>query len=180
MRLTFLTLVVMIATAATVPAQPDSRTTTYKGPIQLAQPCRGNDLSLRHATDDAAMGGVRTVYYAFKNQSSSPCTLIGYPRFELLDRSGKVRPRGRATNSRQMPGEETKYTPKLVTIEPGKEASFSIYYNGGGAGYMGKPCPVSRRVRITAPGTTRPFILREEIQLCGDLQVFAIRAELPE
>jgi hypothetical protein len=180
MRLTFLVLVVMVAAAATASGQPDSRTTIYKGPVQLAQPCRGVDLSVRHVTEDAAMGGVNTIDYAFKNNSSSSCTLIGYPRFELLDKSGKVRPRGRAINSRQMPGEEPKYTPKMVTIEQGKEAGFRIYYNSGGAGYMGKPCPISRRVRITAPGTTRPFILREQIQMCGDLQVYAIRAELPE
>lgn len=180
MRLAFLLLVLIAATAATASGQPDSRTTMYKGPVRLAQPCRGANLSVRHVTEDAAMGGMNTIDYAFKNTSSSLCTLIGYPRFELLDKSGSVRPRGRAVNSRQMPGEETKYTPKLVTMDPGKEVGFRIYYNSGGAGYTGKACPISRRVKITPPGTTRPFILREQIQSCAELKVYAIRAELPE
>src|SRR6476620_4893438 len=133
MRVAFLLMVMVVATAATVTAQPDSRSTIYKGPVRLAQSCRGADLSVRHVSEDTAMGGVNTVDYAFRNNSSASCTLIGYPRFELLDKSGNVRPGGRATNSRQMPGEETKHTPQLVTIEPGKEAGFRIYYNSGGA-----------------------------------------------
>lgn len=180
MRRTFLLLLFLAAAAGPASAQPDSRTTSYKGPIATALPCRDADLSVRHVTEDAAMGGVNTIDYAFKNKSSSSCTLIGYPGFELLDKSGNVRPRGRAIKSRQMFGEETKYTPQLVTIEPGKEAGFRVYYNSGGAGYLGKPCPLSGKVRITAPGTTRRFILREQIRSCGRVEVYAIRAELRE
>jgi hypothetical protein len=143
-------------------------------------PCRDADLSVRHVTEDAAMGGVNTIDYAFRNISSSSCTLIGYPRFELLDKSGHVRPRGRAINSRQMFGEEMKYTPQLATIFPGTEVGFRVYYNSGGAGYLGKPCPVSGKVRITAPGTTRRFILREQIRSCGTPEVYAIGAKLRE
>jgi hypothetical protein len=143
-------------------------------------PCRGADLSARHVTDDAAMGGHNLIDYAFKNDSATPCTLMGYPRFELLDKSGKVRPHGRATNSRELPGDEAKQPPQLVTIEPGKEAGFRVYYNSGGAGYIGKPCPVVRKVRITPPGTTRRFVLREQITFCTTLQVSAVRSRLPE
>jgi hypothetical protein len=143
-------------------------------------PCRGADLSVRHVSDDAAMGGHDLIDYALRNNSSSPCTLKGYPRYELLDRSGKVRRRGRAINSPQLPGDETKVPPQLVTLEPGKEASFRVYYNSGGAGHMGKPCPVSRKIRITAPGTTRHFSRREEVRLCFGLAVSAVRKALPE
>jgi hypothetical protein len=129
-------------------------------------------------TEDAAMGGHNTIDYAFKNKSATPCTIKGYPRFELLDKSGAVRPHGRAINSQQLPGEEAKQPPRLVTIEPGKEAGFRVYYNSGGAGHIGKPCPVSRKVRITPPGTTRPFILSESIKSCGEVQVSAVRSEL--
>jgi hypothetical protein len=143
-------------------------------------PCRGEVLSVRHVSDDAAMGGHDLIDYALRNNSSSPCTLKGYPRFELLDRSGKVRRHGRAINSQHLPGDETKEAPQLVTLEPGKEAGFRVYYNNGGAGHMGKPCPVSRKIRITAPGTTRPFVRREEIRLCYGLAVSAVRKTLPE
>jgi hypothetical protein len=125
------------------------------------------------------MGGVRTIDYAFKNISSSPCTLRGYPRFELLDTSGMVRPRGRAIHARQLPADEVNQPPKLVTIPAGHEAGFRVYYNSGGAGYLGKPCPDSRRVMITAPGTTRRFVLRERITSCRDVEVSAVTSELP-
>ena len=173
-------LLMLIAASATVLGQPDPRTMLYQVAVQAALPCRNQDLSVRHVTDDAAMGGVNTIDYAFKNVSSSPCTLKGYPRFELLDTSGAVRPRGRAINSPQLPGDEAKQPPKLVTIEPGKQAGFRVYYNSGGAGYMGKPCPVSRKVRITAPGTTRRFVLREQIASCSSVEVSAVRSELPQ
>ena len=137
--------------------------------------CHGEDLSVRHVTDDAAMGGHNLIDYALRNNSSSPCTLIGYPRFELLDRSGKARPYGRAINSPQLPGDNTKELPQLITLAPGKEAGFRVYYNSGGAGYMGKPCPLSRRVRIVPPGTRRSFVLREEIRSCRSVLVSAVR-----
>ncbi len=176
MRSSFLLLVLMAASATTL-GQKGPRTTAYEDPVQTTAPCRNQDLSLRHVMDDAAMGGVRVIGYAFKNKSAAACTLKGYPRFELLDKSGAVRPHGRAINSQQAPGEE-KQPPQLVTIEPGKEAGFRVDYNAGGAGYVGKPCPVSRRVRITAPGTTQRFVLREEISLCGGLQVSPVRSEV--
>jgi hypothetical protein len=137
----------------------------------IAARCYDNQLSVRHVTEDAAMGGVRTIDYAFTNTSSSPCTLSGYPRFEVLTRSGRLARNGRASRGLTRLDEEAKKGPHRVTIEPGKAAMFQVYYNAGGAGYMGKPCPIYRKVRITAPGARRGFVLREEIQLCGSLEV---------
>jgi hypothetical protein len=133
--------------------------------------CRGNQLLVRHVSEDTAMGGVRTTGYAFTNTSSSPCTLSGYPRFEVLNKSGRIVRGGRAANGLTMLGDDAKMSPRLVMIEPGKTATFLIYYNAGGAGHIGKPCPIYRKVRITAPGTKRGFVLREELQLCGRLEV---------
>jgi hypothetical protein len=126
------------------------------------------------------MGGHNTIDYAFKNDSTAPCRLMGYPRFELLDKAGKVRPRGRALNSQQLPGDDSKQPPQLVTIEPGKEAWFRVYYNSGGAGYVGKPCPVSRMVWISAPGATRSFMLPEKVTSCRSVKVSAVRSTLPQ
>lgn len=140
------------------------------------EPCRGTDLSVRHLNDDAAMGGHLLTDYALKNNSSSACTVKGYPRFELLTKSGQLLPKGRAINSRQLMGEEDPSAPQLITIEAGKEAVFRVYTNNGGAGYTGKGCPTSRRVRIIAPGTTRAFVLKDEIRSCQKVQVSAVRA----
>jgi hypothetical protein len=137
----------------------------------VAERCYDNQLSVRHVSEDAAMGGVRTIDYAFTNTSQSPCTLDGYPRFEVLDRSGRLARNGRARRGLTMMGDDAKRGPRPVTIEPGKTATFIVYYNAGGAGYMGKPCPVYRKVRITAPGARRGLLLREEIQLCSSLEI---------
>jgi hypothetical protein len=139
-------------------------------------PCRSADLSVRHVTDDAAMGGHLLTDYTFKNNSSSSCALKGYPGFELLNKSGGLLPKGRAINSRQLMGDEAQTPPQLIRIEPGKEATFRVYTNNGGAGYSGKGCPTSRKVRIIAPGTTRAFVLKEEIRSCQKVQVSAVRA----
>lgn len=147
---------------------------------QSIEPCRGADLSPRHANDDAAMGGHLLTEYAFKNNSASACTLKGYPRFELLNKSAQLLPKGRAVHSRKLMGDEAASDPQLITIEAGKEAVFRVYTNNGGAGYMGKPCPMSRFVRIIAPGTTRAFVLKDEIRSCQKVQVSAVRAAPPE
>jgi len=174
-------LLTRLAVAAPVAAgQPNIKGIAYARSVNVGgfAPCRGEDLSVRHVSDDAAMGGHNLIDYALRNNSSSPCTLIGYPRFELLDKAGKARRHGRAVNSQQLPGDETHEAPQLIALEPGKEAGFRVYYNNGGAGYMEKPCPLSQRVRIKAPGTRRSFVLREEIRSCRSVLVSAVR-DLP-
>src|SRR5947207_2721328 len=178
MRLTMILIVTLTASSAalgqeTIPLAPNFRI----GPAP-AEPCRGADLSVRHVSDDAAMGGQNLSDYAFRNNAASACTLKGYPSFELLNKAGKLMPRGRAINSRQLPGDEAAGAPELITLESGKEAVFRVYYNSGGAGHTGKPCPKSRKVKIAAPGTTRSFILDDEIQSCGKVQVSAIRKSM--
>jgi hypothetical protein len=183
MRGTILSLTLLAAASSTAMSQAKRTLINYIAiPVSVTiAPCRGEDLSVRHVTDDAAMGGQNLIVYALKNNSSAACTLDGYPRYELLDKSGKLRPRGRAINSQQLPGDEAKRPPQLVTIEPGKEAWFRVYYNSGGAGYLGKPCPVSRKVRIVAPGTTKSFFLKEDITSCTTVQVSSVRGgPLPE
>jgi len=170
-----LALIVAASLVAGGQAKTKEMASNHSGSAAQSAPCRGEDLTVRHVTDDAAMGGHNTIEYAFTNNSSSPCTLKGYPRFELLDRSGRGRPDGRAIDSQQLPGDESRQAPRLVILAPGREASFHVYYNNGGAGYLGRPCPLVRRVRIKAPGTRRSFVLREEIRSCRSVLVSAVR-----
>ena len=144
--------------------------------------CLRENLSVKEGDTDAAMGGVRVTTYTFTNKSTAPCTLNGYPRVVLLNRAGRVA--RRAANSNALTGEsvDDAKPPQQVTIEPGKTAWFNIYYNNGGAGHEGKPCPTYPKVRITAPGTTRAFVLRGDIQSCGriDFQVSPVRSGTPQ
>jgi hypothetical protein len=136
--------------------------------------CRGENLSVEAGETDAAMGGARVTAYIFTNTSSSACALSGYPRLELLNRKGLIvrRARKRQTDARA----------KVVTIELGKTAWFNLYYNSGGAGYVGRPCPTSQRVRITAPGTRRPLVVRSEVTSCArsDFEVSSIHPGMPD
>lgn len=173
--------IILLTAASAVTAQTKIKLApNLRIDLQPIAPCLGADLSVRHVNDDAAMGGHLLTDYGFKNNSSSACTLKGYPRFELLTKSGQLLPRGRGINSRELMGDEAPSDPKLITIEPGKEAIFRVYTNNGGAGYMGKPCPMSRKVRIIAPGTTRAFILKDEIRSCQAVKVSAVRAASPD
>ena len=171
MRAIIMLLVLLVAPAV----QPQQNIKFVPGFRLGLQTCRGADLSVRYVTNDSAMGGHNLRDYAFRNNSASACTLTGYPRFELLNNAGRPLPRGRAINSTQLPGDETTGPPEEVTLESGKEAVFRVYHNSGGAGYTGKPCPISRKVRINAPGTTRAFILKEEITSCRTIQVSPVR-----
>lgn len=128
--------------------------------------CRDAQLSVRHVGEDAAMGGRRGIEYAFTNVSTLPCALKGHPRFEVLGRSGRIVRRGRAAV-----GVDAERTAGLVAIEPGKTATFSVSYNAGGAGRVGRPCPTYPKVRIIAPGNKRGVVLREALQLCGEVEV---------
>ncbi|MEK6337189.1 MAG: DUF4232 domain-containing protein [Acidobacteriota bacterium] len=162
----------------TAPMQTAPMTSAPSTPPTLplrAATCRGADLSVREVMDDAAMGGEHLASYALRNNSSLPCSLKGYPRYELLDKAGRLRLRGRAVNSQQLPGDDTRVLPQLVTLEAGKEGWFKVHYNSGGAGYTGKPCPVSNRVRIMAPGTTRPMIVKADITSCRTIEISTVR-----
>ena len=136
--------------------------------------CRREILSLTEGETDAAMGGVRVTPYIFTNISSSTCALGGYPKLELLNRKGLI-----VRRARKQPSDTPAET---VMIESGKTAWFDLYYNSGGAGHVGRPCPTYPRLRILAPGTTRPFAVRSEITSCArsDFEVSSIHAGMPD
>jgi len=179
MRRTIILLSLIVA-ASTLTFGQSSNTSANHTQNNVAAQCLRENLSVKEGETDAAMGGVRSVPYTLTNNSSSPCTLKGYPRFEVLNRQGRVV--RRAVGKEQVPGDSQQGPPQLVRLEPGKTAWFSLYYNAGGAGYMGKPCPTYPKVRITAPGTRRAFILRSEIQPCPrtDVEVSPIRSGAPQ
>jgi Protein of unknown function (DUF4232) len=131
------------------------------GQSQTAATCQGASLSLRRETGDAAMGGKRTVYYSFKNNSQSPCKLQGWPSYVLLDRAG------RQIKPPMPPGEGVAEDPKPVTLAPGGKAFFAVNYTSCESIRMNtgsrKRCTSSAKARITAHGTRRTFTIREVI-----------------
>ena len=139
--------------------------------------CQASQLSVSRVSDDAGVGN-RAVNFAFTNTSPTPCTLSGYPIFTPLDRRGR---RLRGVSVVQSEGTYFMPTapPKEVRLEPGKTAWFQIAYSA--VQNSPRKCPTSSKVKITAPGTARVFILREEIAPCQHkVSVTPVRGGLPE
>ena len=138
------------------------------------RPCVREDLRIKEGETDAAMGGVRAMPYIFTNVSSSACTLNGYPIVELLNRRGAV--------VRRASKQKSDKPAATATLAAEKTAEFNLYYNSGGAGYMGKPCPTYPKVKIVVFGTTQSFVLRSNIQSCPrtDLEVSSVRSGTPQ
>jgi hypothetical protein len=145
--------------------------------LPATSPCLANQLSVSRVSDDAGVGN-RAVNFAFTNTSPTPCTLSGYPGFTPLDRRGRPMRGVRVTQS-----DATYFQPEQpaqeVTLEPGKTAWFQIAYTAVQS--TPRKCPSSVKVKITAPGTKRVFLLREEITPCQHtVTVTPVRSGLPE
>ncbi|HMH45160.1 MAG TPA: DUF4232 domain-containing protein [Pyrinomonadaceae bacterium] len=151
-----------VTDVANRPAQPRVR------------PCVREDLRIKEGETDAAMGGVRETPYIFTNISSSACALDGYPALELLNHKGVV--------VRRATKQESDEVKPSATLEPGKTAWFNLNYNSGGAGHMGRPCPSYPTLKIVAPGTTRPFVVRSSVQSCPhtDFVVSSVSSGMPQ
>ena len=87
------------------------------GQSQTTSPCTGSQLSVKDEHGDNAMGGARSEYYSFKNDSQSPCRLKGFPAFVLLNSAGQKIP-GQKVTQNEDPAED-------LTLQPGGKAFFS-------------------------------------------------------
>jgi hypothetical protein len=139
--------------------------------VMATPTCSRANLTLRFIDTDAAMGGVRSSGYAFKNNGTSTCSLTGFPTLQLLNKAGNPMGTKKIHNAEE--------TPAAVELPAGGEAFFHVDFNEGGAGHVGPPCPASTKVKITAPGTTAPFVRKDAISLCGDVTVSALSATAP-
>jgi hypothetical protein len=158
-------------------AQTNDRTSNdaHRGATSLAQ-CLGANLSVSRVSDDAGAGN-RAVNYAFTNNSSTPCTLKGYPGFALLDKRGR-RMRGIRVDMSDATYFQPEQSSQEVTLEPGKTAWFQVAYSA--VQNTPRKCPVSAKVRIIAPGTSRALIIADQLDPCGGgVTVTPVRSGLP-
>ena len=146
---------------------------------ELLVRCSGAQLSLKAGDEDADMGGKRYITYTFTNISKAPCTLKGFPTFAALNRSGRAMGIGVSyTNDFPNSSDNSKSAArKVITVEPGKTASFQIYYNDGMALPRHRSYPKSYKVRVTAPGGGKAFVVKSEIQSCCGIQVGSIHKD---
>jgi hypothetical protein len=138
--------------------------------------CTAAQLKVTPGQADQAMGGAAGENYIITNTGSSPCSLRGFPIFQLLDAHGHPRHTAQATN--HLPGPTTQ-PPQTVTLAPNGPAWFGTFHNSGGAGHMGPPCPTYHNVRVTLPHVAHHFVVADDIQFCAGLQVSAIQSGAP-
>lgn len=137
------------------------------------KPCQPHELQVQRVSEDAAMGGVRRIDYAFIHPSAGACTLSGYPRFEVLRAATGPHRHRTAATAQKLATDRQPLT--KVRLDPDHSALFSVHYNAGGAGYTGKPCPVFQAIRISPPGSREGWSLQEPLTLCRGLRVSAVR-----
>jgi hypothetical protein len=138
-----------VVTSSEASNRPATGEVTRTGAVATPGCLRAN-LTLRFIDTDAAMGGVRSSGYAFKNNGTSACSLIGFPTLQLLNKAGNPM------------GTKKIQTPKGAAVElsAGGEAFFSVDFNQGGAGHEGPPCPASTKVKIPRRERPRPLCAR--------------------
>ena len=100
---------------------------------------------------------------AFRNISTTSCTLKGYPNLQMFDDAGKPIPTyvidGTSYTVQAQPED-------VVILLPGKQAMFDLGYDNS-TGYGNAICPTSSRVEITPPGSSEPIIVSWKFQPYG-------------
>ena len=92
--------------------------------------------------------GSRTAEFGFTNNSSKTCSLYGYPRVQMLTKSGK----NQSTTDEQAPG-AMGVQEKTVVLAPGKTAYFGFVY-ASATGFANLTCPTSGALQFTPPQST--------------------------
>ncbi|MEH2346680.1 MAG: DUF4232 domain-containing protein [Nostoc sp.] len=135
--------------------------------------CETNQLSVRRVSEDAGVGNV-ALTYAFTNNTSSPCTLYGYPGLALLDAKGQPLEGVKVIRSKDTYF-SSKQPRQQVTLAPGKQASFQLAYN-----HISSPqqnCPISSKIEITPPNAYQHLTVTQEIKPCtGKVRVTPVQA----
>ena len=132
--------------------------------------CRTSQLSIVLGTESAAMGARAVAGMGFKNISSTACTLMGYPKIQMVDSIGKSIP----TFVNEVPAlMGIKSAVNLISVNPGQTAIFNLMYESG-TGYANAICPTSSSVEFTAPGTSQILALPWKIQPYGGATIAAL------
>ena len=89
--------------------------------------------------------GSRAAEFEFTNHSAKSCFLHGYPRVQMLSKSGKELP----TAEQKDPG-AFGIQDRTVVLAPGKTAYFGVVY-ASQTGYGNLTCPRSNSLRFSPP-----------------------------
>ena len=116
--------------------------------------CKASSLSAWGGPTQGAAGTLLTEF-AFVNKGASECSLIGYPKLQMLDAAG----RPISTTDRHAFQGFDGIERRVVILAPGERAYFGAAYpDFTGAGQ--RKCPTAAALVLTAPGASQPVELR--------------------
>lgn len=130
-----------------------------------APACGNHSLAVTNTPSDGAMGHSRVVLL-FRNRSTSPCTLYGYPGVDALGSYGAVLAHAHRTLGGAMGGATSVHT---VTVLPGHYASAVLDWANFNPATSGD-CTFSSSIAVTAANTSHSTYLPVSVSLCS-LQV---------
>lgn len=155
----------------TSPTLSPSTTPTSPATSRTSATCLASQLVIQRGLEGAAMGSVGVTGMGFKNISTTPCTLKGFPKLQMLDATGH------RISTHVLHG--TSYTVQAVPgssvmLTPGQVAKFDLMYHSA-TGYGRKICPTSTHVRITPPNLKKGITLNWQIQPYGGVSIQKLR-----
>jgi hypothetical protein len=142
--------------------------------------CATASLRILVGSGSGAMGTV-AVEFGFINHSTKTCSLRGYPRVQMLTRSGQ----NLSTTDQRGTG-YFGIKEKTVVLASGKTAYFGILYSNG-TGYPNVTCPESAALKFTPPQDIRTITAYKSAQItpygmisghprCGVIRVTPVTA----
>ncbi|MEE6167141.1 MULTISPECIES: DUF4232 domain-containing protein [unclassified Mycolicibacterium] len=141
------------APGSSTPAPPAPSATEVPAELGL---CTDADLAISNG-DVASADTLRRLTVSFKNTSTHPCTLVGYPGVDLVTAAGGVlvhvdrRPAAAAHR---------------LTLNPGDTANADIQAFAIDTA-SGKACPRIGTVVVTAPGVDVAHTLNAALPICS-------------
>jgi hypothetical protein len=124
--------------------------------------CYTSELAFALGPAQGAAGSIAQTVH-LRNVSTRKCTLQGYPGLQMLNASGQP------ITTRVHRGASVTVSARplvLITLAPGRQASFDIGY-ADATGYGNERCPASARVEITPPNDYRPLTVKWSLQPYG-------------
>lgn len=138
-------------TTTTTSTAPTTTTTTTAATTTSANagspPCTAADLSLSYLGGLGA-GGHGKLGFALRNTGTQPCTTIGYPGIQFLDRAGGALPTTPTHSTQDYFGSIPK---TFLTVAPGATVSFRLDVTHGAAP---AGCATAYGLQVIAPNDT--------------------------
>lgn len=141
------TLPSMPTTSPSLPSSTDTTTATA-----AATPCHNDQIAVADGGGGAGLGHEDQVLL-FKNETSTPCSLTGYPGVAGLDSDGQQVVQAQRTLSGYLGGLwNNALAPPTVSLQPGQTGSAIV--EGTDVNVGTEVCPYYSKLLVTPPGLT--------------------------